>query len=241
PGADLDVRQLDLASLDSVRQFADTFQDDDPVDVLVNNAGIMAPPERRETEDGFEIQFGVNVLGHFALTAHLLPHVQRAPAGRVVWISSIAHKEGQIHLDDLQSARAYDPWVAYQQSKLADLMLAFELDRRLAGTAISVGAHPGVSNTELTEDLVDGSAIKALAMNVLGSLVLMPAWKGALPTLVAAASPAVSGGDYIGPTGFKEMRGDPGAADVAPQARDAETARQLWEACEQLADVSMPA
>ena len=241
PGADLEVRQLDLADLESVESFAGTFEDGDRLDVLVNNAGIMAPPRRSETSDGFETQFGVNVLGHFALTARLLPLVLEADAGRVVWLASIAHKQGRIDLEDLNSESAYDPWAAYQQSKLADLMLSFELDRRLADTpAISVAAHPGISATELTEDMMDGSRIKAAIANVVMPILAMPPWKGALPTLVAAVSPDLEGGAYVGPQGFQEMRGMPGPADVAPQARDLEVARDLFAACERLTGLEMP-
>ena len=240
PGADLDVRQLDLARLDSVREFAETFSDDDAIDVLVNNAGVMAVPERRETADGFELQFGVNVLGHFALTARLLPRVRAAEAGRVVWIASMAHRRGRIALDDLNAERSYSPWGAYSQSKLADLMLARELDRRLSGDTMSVAAHPGLSATELTEDMMAGSTIKTVVTDAVMSVIAMPAWKGALPTLVAATSPDVTGGAYVGPQGFREMAGWPGPAALAPQATDAETARRLFEACERLTGLEMP-
>ena len=239
PGADLEVRRLDLASLDSVRRFAEAVEE--PVDVLVNNAGVMAVPRRTETDDGFETQFGVNVLGHYALTARLLPRVLAADAGRVVWLSSIAHKRGRIRLDDLNAERDYDPWRAYQQSKLADLMLAVELDRRLEGTsAISVAAHPGLSSTELTEDMNDGSWLKSLVIDRLIPLASMPAWKGALPSLVAAASPDVAGGAYVGPQGFRDMRGEPGPAELAPQATDRETAAALLAACERLTGMPLP-
>ncbi len=238
PGADLDVRPLDLADLASVRAFADGL--DGPIDVLVNNAGVMAIPERSETADGFETQFGVNVLGHFALTARLLPQVLAADAGRVVWLSSIAHKEGTIRLDDLNSSNGYTPWGAYRQSKLADLMLAFELDRRLDDTdAISVAAHPGLSSTELMDDMVDGSRLKAAVFGAVMPLISMPAWRGALPSLVAAAGD-VSGGAYVGPQGFRDMRGAPGPAGVASQAMDRATAAALFEACEALTGETMP-
>ena len=245
PGAHLEVRHLDLADLDSVRAFADTFgqgDDAEPLDLLVNNAGVMALPERRETEQGFEMQLGVNVLGHFALTARLLPHLLRAPSARIVWISSIAHKQGKIRLDDLQSENRYHPWAAYQQSKLADLMLALEMQRRLTDSgadAISVAAHPGLSNTELTEDMMKDATLKRALFNLVGPLISMPAWRGALPTLVAACSPRTQPADYIGPDGFQEMRGDPTRADIARRAQDRETARRLWEACEKLTGLAM--
>ncbi len=241
PGADLDVRELDLADLASVAAFAETFGDGDRVDLLVNNAGVMALPERRETADGFEMQLGTNVLGHFALTAHLLPHVLSAPRSRVVWLSSIAHRDGRLRLTDFQSEDRYDPWAAYRQSKLADLMLSIEMQRRLSARGegtVSVAAHPGVASTELTEDLMEGKPWAALANRVIG-LVAMPSWRGALPTLVAAAGHDPQPGGYVGPDGFREMRGDPAPAEIAPQALDAPAARQLWDACESLTGVEM--
>ncbi|MEM1055863.1 MAG: oxidoreductase [Bacteroidota bacterium] len=247
PGADLDVRHLDLADLDSVEAFAGTFGLDgdgqpEPLDLLINNAGVMAPPARRETKQGFEIQYGVNVLGHFALTARLLPHLLRAPEARTVWVSSIAHRDGQIDFDDLNAERAYDPWKAYQQSKLADLMLAFEMQRRLTeygADMLSTAAHPGISSTELTEDMLGDSRIKQAVWSVVGGLFAMPAWRGALPTLAAAASPKTQPADYIGPDGFREMRGDPARAEIAPQAKDETVARRLWEACAEATGLAM--
>ncbi len=232
PGANVEVRHLDLADLDSVARFAATFTAHSTapeahageasgdglrqrVDLLVNNAGVMAPPTRGTTAQGFETQFGVNVLGHFALTARLLPHLLMPPQARVVWVSSIAHKQGRIDFDNLQGERAYNPWTAYQQSKLADLMLAIEMQRRLTDSgadAISVAAHPGVSNTELSDDVIGDSALKRAIAGLVLPLLTMPAWKGALPTLVAASSATVDPADYIGPTGFREMRGTPGRA-----------------------------
>ncbi|OZC01616.1 oxidoreductase [Rubricoccus marinus] len=254
PGADVEVRHLDLADLASVEAFAATFTatstaPEGPgdglkqrVDLLVNNAGVMALPERRETADGFEMQFGTNVLGHFALTARLLPHLLMPPAARVVWLSSIAHREGRIHFDDLNSEARYDPWTAYRQSKLADLMLALEMQRRLTDTgadAISVAAHPGISATNLATDMMSGSPIRAMLMGPLINLVAMPPWRGALPTLAAAASPTVQPADYIGPDGFREMRGTPTRAEIMPQARDEEAARRLWRACEEATGLAM--
>ena len=240
PGADLDVRRLDLADLDSVRAFAETV--DGPVDLLVNNAGVMAVPERRETADGFEVQFGTNVLGHFALTGRLLPHLLAAPGSRVVWVSSIAHRTGHLDFDDLQSHHGYDPQAAYRQSKLADLVLSVEMQRRLAaggeGT-VSVAAHPGVAATALTDDMMEGSPVKAAVAGPLISLLTMPAWRGALPSLVAAAGHDPQPGGYLGPDGFKEMWGEPAPAEIAPQALGPEAGRRLWEACERLTGVEM--
>ena len=247
PGAELETLHLDLADLESVAAFADAFasggtENARPLDLLVNNAGVMALPERRETEQGFEMQLGVNVLGHFALTARLLPHLLAAPEARTVWVSSIAHKDGQIRFDDLQSERAYDPWKAYQQSKLADLMLALEMQRRLTDSgadAISVAAHPGVSATELTEDMMEGKPVRRFLFSALAGPFVMPAWKGALPSLVAAVSPTVQPADYVGPDGWREMRGDPARAEIAPQATDAEAAARLWRACEEATGLPM--
>ena len=264
PGAELEPLHLDLADLDSVAAFAEAFaagpeapQSGGPspeasggtgraagaraLDVVVNNAGVMALPERRETRQGFEMQLGVNALGHFALVARLLPHLLAAPASRTVWVSSIAHRDGRIDFDDLQSERRYHPWRAYQQSKLADLMLALEMQRRLTDSgadAISVAAHPGVSATELTEDMMENKPVQRWLFGALGGLFVMPAWKGALPSLVAAAGDRTQPADYIGPDGFKEMRGTPARAEIAPQARDEEAARRLWRACEEATGLS---
>ena len=250
PGAALDVRQLDLADLDSVHAFAETFDDGEAVDLLVNNAGVMALPQRRETADGFEMQLGTNVLGHFALTGSLLPNLLAGavPGGaagagsRVVWLSSIAHRQGRIDFDDLQSRRGYDPWTAYQQSKLADLVLSIEMQRRLAAQGadlVSLAAHPGIASTELTSDMMEGKRLMSKVAGPLIGLFAMPSWRGALPTLVAAASRDVEPGGYVGPDGFREMRGNPASAEIMPQALDPETGRRLWQACERLTGVEM--
>ncbi|MEM6326899.1 MAG: oxidoreductase [Bacteroidota bacterium] len=247
PGAELDVRHLDLADLASVEAFAQTFGlaeggQPEPLDLLINNAGVMAPPERRTTAQGFELQFGVNVLGHFALTARLLPHLLRAEAGRTVWVSSIAHKQGRLHFDDLQFESRYDAWATYQQSKLADLVLALEMQRRLTDSGadmISTASHPGISTTELAEDMLAGSALKRAGFALFAGLFAMPAWKGALPSLVAAAGDRTQPADYIGPDGFQEMRGWPTRAEIAPQARDEDAARRLWAACEDATGLAM--
>jgi NAD(P)-dependent dehydrogenase (short-subunit alcohol dehydrogenase family) len=232
----LEVRQLDLASLESIRSFAAGLGDD-PIDVLVNNAGIMMTPRQR-TQDGFELQLGTNHLGHFALTGLLLDAVQRAGAGRVVTLTSIEHKAGHIEFDDLQSERSYAPRRAYRQSKLANALFGIELDRRLksAGSAaISVLAHPGYSDTNLQSTGPFG-AMKAV-LRVGNRVLAQSAEKGALPTLYAATAPGVEGGDFYGPDGFKEMRGNPTHVDAIPEARDPEVARRLWEVSEELTGV----
>ena len=240
PEARLDVRLLDLADLGSVQAFAEV--QGEPVDLLVNNAGVMALRERRTTADGFEAQMGVNVLGAFALTARLLPGVEDT-AGRVVWVTSALHKGATLDdLADLQSERSYDPVGAYNTTKLADLMLAVEMQRRLAAAGMraeSVAAHPGFAATNLSSGLTEGSPLKAAVFAVINRVVAIPAWKGALPLLSAAADPDVPAGGYVGPSGFRELRGDPGPAEASPAARDAEAAARLWEVCERLTGASM--
>jgi NAD(P)-dependent dehydrogenase (short-subunit alcohol dehydrogenase family) len=207
----------------------------------------MAPPQRLETADGFELQFGTNVLAHFALTGLLMPALEQAAAEsseppRIVTIASIAHKRGALNFDDLQSTTNYSPMKSYAQSKLADLMFAFELDRRASPRIMSIAAHPGVAHTNLFKG-GDGhssaeKAVRSLLSHAVG-IVLNTDAEGALPTLYAAtASGAVSGG-YYGPQGFKEMRGDEvGPAQIAPQARDESAASRLWQVCEDLTGVS---
>jgi NAD(P)-dependent dehydrogenase (short-subunit alcohol dehydrogenase family) len=249
-GVDTELVLLDLASLASIREFAAReLALHRPLHLLINNAGVMAPPKRLETADGFELQFGTNVLGHFALTALLMPALELAAAAspgnkpRVVTIASIAHKRGQLNFDDLQSTRNYSPMKAYQQSKLADLMFAFELDRRLRAAnspVISIAAHPGVANTNLFQK-GNYSAIEKTMRNVVGhaiGLVLNTDSEGALPTLYAATAPDAKAGDYYGPQGFQEMRGDVvGPARVAPQAQDNAAAGRLWQVCEDLTGI----
>ncbi|MFD8104308.1 oxidoreductase [Nocardia fluminea] len=221
-----EVRELDLANLNSVRAFADSIE---RVDVLINNAGVMALPLRR-TADGFEMQFGTNHLGHFALTNLLLDRI----TDRVVTVSSVAHRIGKIDLADPNwEQRRYDRWLAYGQSKLANLMFAFELQRRLAGegaAVISVAAHPGYAATELmshTESIQD-------AIMWLGNRTLAPtAEDGALSTLFAATA-AVAPGAFYGPDGFLGLRGNPAPAGSARSARDLEVAAELWELSEKL-------
>jgi NAD(P)-dependent dehydrogenase (short-subunit alcohol dehydrogenase family) len=254
PDASAEVVLLDLASLESVRAFAAAeLALGKPLDLLINNAGVMAPKTRQQTTDGFEIQFGTNVLGHFVLTATLLPALVRAAAARsqrprVVTLASIAHKQGQLNFDDLQSTGNYKPMAAYRQSKLANLMLAFELDRRLRAAApptssvMSVAAHPGVANTNLFQT-GEFSAAERLVRHgfgvAIGALLNNEA-EGALPTLFAATSPEVVDGGYYGPQGFQEMRGgDAGPAKVASQALDRRTAARLWSECERLTGISL--
>ena len=254
PAASAEVVLLDLASLESVCAFgAAELSLGEPLDLLVNNAGVMAPRQRQQTADGFEIQFGTNVLGHFVLTAVLLPALVRAAVGhpqrpRVVTIASIAHKQGRIDFDNLLSAKSYGPMVAYRQSKLADLMLAFELDRRLRAAAppisgvMSVAAHPGVANTNLFQ-AGEFNSVERLVRRGLGAAIgalLNSEAQGAVPTLFAATSPDVADGGYYGPQGLLEMRGgDVGLAKVAPQALDQAATARLWSECERLTGISL--
>jgi NAD(P)-dependent dehydrogenase (short-subunit alcohol dehydrogenase family) len=243
PAATVRLDSLDLANLTSVRAFAEReLAQERPLDLLINNAGVMAPRMRIASADGFELQFGTNVIGHFALTGLLMPALERAAQAsrerpRVVTIASIAHKSGRIDFDDLQSTRRYHPMIAYRQSKLANLMLAFELDRRLrarGSRVMSVAAHPGVANTNLFrgERFAVGRVGQDIISGFIG-LFLNSEFDGALPTLFAATSPAAADGGYYGPLGLFESRGKQvGAAQIAPQARLEADARRLWEACE---------
>ncbi|MFL6145287.1 MAG: oxidoreductase [Labedaea sp.] len=231
PGT-VEVRSLDLADLTSVRAFASALSD--PVDVLINNAGVMALPLRR-TADGFEMQFGTNHLGHFALTGLLLDRVR----DRVVTVASAAHRMGKIRLDDLNWERArYQRWSAYGQSKLANLLFTYELARRLAsaGSAVkAMAAHPGYAATSLhshTESIQD--AIMAFGNRIIAQSAAM----GALPTLYAAAVPDLASGSYIGPDGLFEQRGHPKIVGSNAASRDENTARRLWELSESLTSVT---
>jgi NAD(P)-dependent dehydrogenase (short-subunit alcohol dehydrogenase family) len=227
---DFDVRRLDLADLSSVHAFADALDCD--VDVLINNAGVMAVP-RAKTADGFELQLGTNHLGHFALTGLLLARIR----DRVVTISSQAHRTGRINFGDLQSERHYQRWIAYGQSKLANLLFMMELQRRLdaAGSPLrSVAAHPGYSATNLQ---FHTQSIQDQLMSVANKLIAQSAAMGALPTLYAATAD-VPGAAYIGPDGLFEQRGHPKLVDMSGAAKNADNARRLWELSEELTGVS---
>ena len=250
-GADVELLLLDLASLEQVRAVAEAeLARGEGLDLLINNAGVMAPKTRELTADGFEMQFGVNVLGHFALTALLMPALERAATRsgatpRVVTIASIAHKRGRINFEDLQSERHYDAMAAYRQSKLADLMFALELDRRLrtAGSRVmSVAAHPGVAQTPLFLR-AEHKGMERLVRRGLGvaiRLFLNTGADGAVPTLFAATAAAVESGCYYGPQGYEEMRGgDVGLAMIAKQARDQQAAARMWSECERLTGVKL--
>jgi NAD(P)-dependent dehydrogenase (short-subunit alcohol dehydrogenase family) len=238
-GAAVEFRDLDLASLDSVRGFASALAADHPrIDVLVNNAGVMMPP-RGETADGFELQFGTNHLGHFALTGLLLDALAAGDDSRVVTVSSLEHRPGKIDFDDLGSEESYSPRGAYQRSKFANAVFGLELDRRLRAAGlpvISTLAHPGYSDTNLQTSGPTGP-MKAL-LRVGNLLLAQSADRGALPQLFAATAPGVEGGQFFGPDGFQQARGAPTEVQPVSRARDGETARRLWEVSEQLTGVS---
>ena len=239
PAADTQLAELDLADLGSVRAFAANVVAQQPhLDVLINNAGVMAPP-RRLTTDGFESQIGTNHLGHFALTGLLLGPLLAAAQPRVVTLSSGVHRIGRINFDDLQSERRYINWMAYGQSKLANLLFCFELQRRAteAGTAlVSVAAHPGYAATNLQFAGPSHSYEKAI-MAVGNKLIAQSAEMGALPTLYAATAPELPGGSFVGPDGFMEQRGHPKVVTAAGRAYDQNAWRRLWEISVQLTGV----
>ncbi len=238
PKAKLEPRELDLADLGSVRAFAEAVGADHPkIDLLMNNAGVMMPP-RSETADGFELQFGTNHLGHFALTGLLLDRLEAADAPRVVTLSSIEHKPGRLNFDDLQCERSYSPRGAYQQSKLANAVFGLELDRRLRAAGlpvISVLAHPGYSATNL--QLTGPTGPMRTLLRVSNQLIAQSAEQGALPQLYAATADGVEGGSFIGPDGFREARGHPTVVQPVGRARDPEAGRRLWEVSEELTAV----
>jgi NAD(P)-dependent dehydrogenase (short-subunit alcohol dehydrogenase family) len=240
----LSVLELDLADLESVRSFVTAFeQGHDDLHVLCNNAGIMAIP-RRETADGFEMQFGVNHLGHFALTGLLIDRLQETSGeSRVVTHSSGLHENGEIEFEDLQSERDYDKWEAYAQSKLANLLFAYELDRRLRdlGASVkSVGCHPGYADTALQQrgPEMSGSRIRLWGMKIANRLFAQSAEQGVLPMLYAATAPEISGGEYVGPGGFMNMRGQPEIQESSALSTDIDVAARLWEISEELTGVT---
>ena len=248
PGAALEVRRVDLADLASVREFADgLLADGTPIDMLLNNAGVMAVPTRHTTVDGFELQFASNVLGPFALTLRLLPLLLTAPVPRVVMMSSGAAHMGRIRFDDLQAERRYRAWGAYAQSKLADLMIARHLATTVEerGWALrSMAAHPGFTRTNLQSAGPNlgrtRPSLSSWAMNALPLPSQLPP-QGAEPMLFAAADPAAENGGYYGSSGFLEFTGPTGPARVPRQAADTAVAARLWTVAEELTGVTLPA
>lgn len=235
------VQALDLTSLESIRDAAaELHAKHASIDLLINNAGVMQPP-KQTTRDGFELQFGTNHLGHFAFTGLLLDLLLPVPGSRVVTVSSIAHRwrGAAIHFDDLQWERSYDRTAAYGQSKLANLLFTYELQRRLApqGTTLAVAAHPGIANTELVRH---APAVLRFLAPIVGPLVSQNAAKGALPTLRAATDPTALGGQYYGPDGRGEFRGSPHVVSSSPKSHDKTTQQRLWTISEDLTGVKFP-
>ena len=240
PEAKVEVRVLDVANIDSVRRFADAYNAEGrPLDLLINNAGVMSLPERRSTPQGFEMQFGTNHLGHFALTGLLLRTLLRQPDSRVVTVASIAHKRGALNFDDLNAERSYDPRRAYNQSKLANVVFGLELDRRLrarqANTA-SIVAHPGVAVTNIVSNGM-GTGLQGRIAGAVIALIAQSDDRGSWPTLYAAAAPEAHGGGYYGPDGFAEIKGTPVEVTPQPKALDPAAGKRLWEVSELLTGV----
>ena len=242
----VEIRRLDLADLASVRAFAGSWSQDNPegLDLLINNAGVMALP-RTTTADGFEMQLGTNHLGHFALTGLLLPALVARPRSRVVTVSSQAHRMGSVDFDDLMGEKRYRRWMAYGQSKLANLLFTSELQRRLDLHGIPVkamAAHPGYANTNLQSGAArsKGSSVEERVVGILNSVMAQSPQMGALPTLYAATFPGLPGDSYVGPDGLFEQRGHPRVVDRSNSAKDAATAVRLWDVSEALTGVNYP-
>jgi NAD(P)-dependent dehydrogenase (short-subunit alcohol dehydrogenase family) len=237
---DVSVQALDLSSLASIRSAAGDLRQAHPrIDLLINNAGVMYTP-RQTTADGFEMQFGTNHLGHFALTGLLIDRILPVPGSRIVTVSSTGHRiRAAIHFDDLQWERTYGRAAAYGQSKLANLMFTYELQRRLARheSTLAVAAHPGISNTELVRNI---PAAFRLPVTWLAPLLTQKPEMGALPTLRAATDPAVSGGQYFGPAGLGEIRGHPKLVSSSEDSHDVEVQRRLWRVSQELTGVIFP-
>jgi NAD(P)-dependent dehydrogenase (short-subunit alcohol dehydrogenase family) len=240
PKAKVSFEKIDLANLSSIKAFASKMiSKGQAIDLLINNAGVMTPPKRLETVDGFELQFGTNHIGHVALTAQLLPLLRKSPDARVVTVSSIANREGIINFDDLQSKSSYAPGKAYSQAKLANLMFALELQRQSEKHGwgiVSIAAHPGVSRTNL---LITGAgrwSAAGMARTFLPFL-FQPSAQGALPTLYAATPPEAKGGVYYGPNKMIETRGFPSVAKIPAQAEDVNVSLKLWDTSQELAKV----
>ncbi len=242
PGAHLEIIPLDLASLASIRSFADTFAGRfETLDLLCNNAGVMALP-RSTTADGFEMQIGTNHLGHFALTGQLFEHLKKAPHARVVNVASLAHTTGRINFDDLMGERSYSKWLTYCQAKLANLLFTFELDRRLRAKGLApicLASHPGYSATALQGKgaKIQGSKFKERFMELANRLFAQSAAMGALPSLYALTAEGVEGGQYYGPDGFAEIWGKPTLVRAKKKAYDPDTASRLWSVSVELTGV----
>jgi NAD(P)-dependent dehydrogenase (short-subunit alcohol dehydrogenase family) len=239
PNAVVSVQELDLTSLDSVRNAAEQLRADHPrIDLLINNAGVMYVPTRETTKDGFEMQFGTNHLGHFALTGQLLDNMSQVDGSRVVTVSSVGHRiMARIHFDDLQLERKYNRIESYGQSKLANLLFTYELQRRLklkGASTIAAAAHPGFADTELMRHL------PGFIPDFVWRPFSQPATMGALPTLRAATDPGVQSGQYYGPDGIGEAQGHPKVVKSSAQSHNEDIARRLWTVSEELTGVAYP-
>lgn len=245
PSALIRFEAVDLGDLGSVAALAGRLRDQmQGLDLLINNAGVMTPPRRMETADGFELQFGANYLGHFALTALLLPLLMNSRQARVVTVSSVAARQGRIEFSDLQAREGYNPMLVYAQSKLACLMFAQELQRRsqTRGWGVtSMAAHPGISRTRLLYNAPGGPTRLRRTLRALLWFMFQPAPQGALPQLFAATASAAKGGAYYGPDGFAELNGFPTEARIPQPATDKAACVRLWEVSEDLTGVRFPA
>lgn len=244
PEARISFEPLDLASLSSVAAFATRIEESHArLDLLLLNAGVVRTPERRLTEDGFELQFGTNYLGHFALTAHLFPLLLAAEAPRIVTTGSMAHTHVTLDFDDLQSEKRYDPTLAYARSKLASLMFAFELQRRsdIMGWGLtSLAAHPGIARTGATALDPDTGAFRKFLVATIGRLIIQPPQKAVQSLLFAATAPEAKPSGYYGPTKMGGIKGPVGPAPVTEEALDPGAATRLWTVSEQLTGTSFP-
>ena len=227
------LEQLDLADFDSIRAFAARITArSDRLDILLNNAGVMAPPTRQTTAQGFELQFGVNFLGHFLLTDLLLDLILQTPLSRVIQVASVAHRQGKMNWTDLQSQERYRAWTVYRQSKLAMLIFAEELARRASQNGwnfLSLAAHPGIAATALVTNGPGRHSLIAFLQKIASPFIQQSGEAGAWPLILAAIAPHARQGEYYGPQGAREFRGPPGLAKIEPQALDPQAGQQLWD------------
>ncbi len=241
PQAHVEVAELDLANLDSVRKFAEGYlASGRKLDLLINNAGVMGMPQRVATAQGFEGQFGTNHLGHFALTGELMPALLKTPASRVVTVASIAHKRGRMRFEDPNWERDYNPDKAYQQSKLANVLFGLELDRRLKRANVDVAsvlAHPGVAATSIVSNGMGTTSLKAKMIGMMLPLLAQSDARGSWPILYAATSPGAQSGHYYGPDGIAEIKGIPVEVQPRPHGQDPVAAARLWHISEQMTGV----
>lgn len=241
PNGNIRFEKLDLADLASIEAFGERMKANrKSLDILINNAAVMAPPQRKVTKDGFELQMGTNYFGHFTLTAHMLPLLKKGNKPRVITLSSVAHLSGVIDFDDLQAEHNYKPMVTYSQSKIACLMFALELQRKsdAEGWGISsMSTHPGISRTELIPNGAGKNSPSGIIRRLFGPILFQPAAHGAWPSLYAATAENATGGTYYGPSKMNEMRGYPKIAKIAPQAMDAKVASRLWDESEKLTNI----